>query len=186
MPFPGKDIEGAKRAALTLYILGLMVTATFAVLYVYKPALCVHLNFKVYDTLLRSIHSHQTTSVPVIVDIDERSLTEYGQWPWPRYRVARLVEMIRQMGAASIAMDMVFAERDRTSLSILKTEIMRDLGIHLPCADDFGAPADNDAILAEVLARGSIILGYEFVFGSGASGVEEGPDWYSPPAMNPG
>ena len=175
MPFPRKDIEGAKRAALTLYILGLMVTATFAVLYVYKPALCVHLNFKVYDTLLRSIHSHQTTSVPVIVDIDERSLTEYGQWPWPRYRVARLVEMIRQMGAASIAMDMVFAERDRTSLSILKTEIKRDLGFHLSCADDSGAPADNDAILAEVLARGSIILGYEFVFGSGASGVEEGP-----------
>ena len=32
----------------------------------------------------------------VIVDIDEKSLVKYGQWPWPRTRVAELVRRIAE------------------------------------------------------------------------------------------
>ena len=52
-----------------------------------------------------------------IVDIDEEALAEYGQWPWPRTIVARLVDKLTEQGAAVIAFDVVFAEPDRSSIS---------------------------------------------------------------------
>jgi len=54
-----------------------------------------------------------------IVDIDEESLARYGQWPWPRDLIARLLGSLQQQGAAGIAIDIVFAERDRTSLDVV-------------------------------------------------------------------
>ncbi|MFZ1813707.1 MAG: adenylate/guanylate cyclase domain-containing protein [Rhizobiaceae bacterium] len=50
-----------------------------------------------------------------IVDIDERSLREFGQWPWPRTRMGELVEKLTAMGAITIGFDIVFAEPDRLS-----------------------------------------------------------------------
>jgi adenylate cyclase len=50
-----------------------------------------------------------------IVDIDEASIAEIGQWPWPRTKLAEMVQILTDLGAAAIVFDMVFAEPDRTS-----------------------------------------------------------------------
>lgn len=45
----------------------------------------------------------------LIVDIDEASLSSRGPWPWPRYRVAELVEMLLGVyGAKAVGLDIVF------------------------------------------------------------------------------
>ncbi len=48
-----------------------------------------------------------------IVEIDDESLKRLGQWPWPRERLAKLVEALKGAGAAAIAFDFLFAEKDR-------------------------------------------------------------------------
>ncbi len=48
-----------------------------------------------------------------VVDIDEASIAELGQWPWPRTTLAQLVDRLGQAGAATIAFDIVFPEPDR-------------------------------------------------------------------------
>src|SRR5690606_26945343 len=50
-----------------------------------------------------------------IVDLDEASLTELGQWPFPRTVMADWVKSLNDLGANVIAFDIVFAEADRTS-----------------------------------------------------------------------
>ena len=50
-----------------------------------------------------------------VVDIDEASLAAFGQWPWPRTRIAAMVERLARLGAAAIAFDILFAEPDQTS-----------------------------------------------------------------------
>ena len=50
-----------------------------------------------------------------VVDIDEESLKRHGQWPWPRHVVADLVAALQDLDAGVVALDMVFAEPDRTS-----------------------------------------------------------------------
>ena len=61
-------------------------------------------------------HPRPYAGVPVrVVDIDEQSLARLGQWPWPRTRLAALLDKLGADGAACVAFDMVFAEPDRTA-----------------------------------------------------------------------
>ena len=49
----------------------------------------------------------------VIVAIDENSLADWGRWPWPRQRMAELIDaLFDEQGVAVVGMDMVFAETD--------------------------------------------------------------------------
>ena len=120
---------------------------------------------RVYDIFLRRASHKPASAVPVVVDIDEESLARYGQWPWPRYRVAQLLERVRDLGAAAVALDIVFAEPDRASLPLIAHEIERDLGVIVSVASSSGWNADNDRRLAEVLGNGPFVLGYAFDFG---------------------
>lgn len=71
---------------------------------------------KVFDAYNRIEPREPPAQSPVvIVDLDERSLAEVGQWPWPRTVVADLIAALRDQGAAVVGFDVVFAEPDRTS-----------------------------------------------------------------------
>src|SRR5678815_3112560 len=49
------------------------------------------------------------TVLPVVViDIDEKSLAEVGQWPWPRTILSDLVSKAVDAGALCVAFDVVF------------------------------------------------------------------------------
>ena len=50
-----------------------------------------------------------------IVAVDEGSLREIGQWPWPRTTMAELVTRVTDLGAAIIGFDVVFSEPDTLS-----------------------------------------------------------------------
>lgn len=59
------------------------------------------------------------TSEVVFVEIDDASLIEQGQWPWPRNLIADAMIKLYQEGARGIAVDILFSERDRLSPSNL-------------------------------------------------------------------
>jgi adenylate cyclase len=70
----------------------------------------------VFDSYQRQRPRTYRADLPVrIVDIDEESLKRLGQWPWPRDLVARLVDRLGELGAATVALDIIFAEPDRFS-----------------------------------------------------------------------
>src|SRR5690349_11575464 len=80
------------------------------------PDALVRLRDLAFDGYQRIKPREVPDDLPVrIVDIDEAALAEYGQWPWPRELLARLVNRLREQGAAVIAFDVVFAEADRSS-----------------------------------------------------------------------
>jgi len=51
-----------------------------------------------------------------IIEIDDESLKQLGQWPWPRERLAALVEALKNAGAAAIAFDFLFEGRFKFTL----------------------------------------------------------------------
>ena len=67
----------------------------------------------------------QTSRPVVIVDIDEASQKEIGQWPWPRTTVADLITRIAQLGAVAIGFDIVFPEPDRMSPAVAEKSFRR-------------------------------------------------------------
>jgi CHASE2 domain-containing sensor protein len=132
----------------------------------WPPPLALFLEGKIYDSFLRSAPHRPPSDSVTVVDIDESTLESLGQWPWPRYRVALLLEKIREAGATAVGLDMIFAEPDRTSLSSLSEEILRDLGAKIDLA---GLPPEalhSDQTLAETLSGGPFVLGYQFDFDS--------------------
>ena len=91
-----------------------------------------------------------------IIDIDEESLKQIGQWPWPRIRLAELVDKLNTAGVAAIGFDIIFAEEDRTSpkavvdmwslKGMLRTELEK-----LP---------DHDRVFAQSISRAPVVLGF--------------------------
>lgn len=63
------------------------------------------------DHFVRAHSSVQPEKRFVIVDIDESSIASVGSWPWPRTRIASLIEaLLYDYGANGIALDMVFPD----------------------------------------------------------------------------
>jgi len=143
---------------------GLCTSLLMCVLYIIQPGILRFLDYKIYDQHLRRNHSTKTSGIPVIVDIDEKSLSALGQWPWPRYRVALLLEKIRLAGALSIGMDVVLAEPDRTSPALLKSQIKKELMVDVSFQGLPKALEDHDALLASVLTGKPYVLGFYFSF----------------------
>lgn len=92
----------------------------------------------------------------VIIDIDEKSLAKYGQWPWPRTRVAEIVQRLTALGAAAIAFDIVFAEPDRLSPGLV-ADSFQDLDEETRTR--LKALPSNDQVLADALRRSPAVLG---------------------------
>ena len=159
-------LANPKKGNTWILIVGMVLSLIIALSYVYEPVFFRFLDQKWYDALLPSAFPSRTSSNPVIVDIDELSLTRFGQWPWPRYRLALLLEKIKESGAACIALDMVFPEADRTSLTVLKRDIKEELKIDLDFKSLPLQIMDNDRILTKVFSEGPFVLGYKFVFSS--------------------
>ncbi len=143
---------------------GILASLLMAGLYLVQPTVLRFLDYKIYDQLLRRQHTTKTSGVPVIVDIDEKSLAALGQWPWPRYRVALLLEKIRLAGAMSVGMDMVLAEPDRTSPALLRRQIKKELQVDVEFQGLPKALEDNDALLANVITGKPYVLGFYFNF----------------------
>src|ERR1700735_3187120 len=84
-----------------------------AALRIADPGPIEELRARTFHTFQR-IEPRVKTARPVtIVDIDETSLAKLGQWPWPRTRIADLVNNLTRLGAVVIAFDVIFSEPDR-------------------------------------------------------------------------
>ncbi|HSW61798.1 MAG TPA: CHASE2 domain-containing protein [Dissulfurispiraceae bacterium] len=161
-------VEKDKEDALVL-LCGIALTCVVAFLYLFQPLLLSSLDFKIYDTLLKSRSGRAPSDTIVIVDIDEKSLAQYGQWPWPRYRIAQLIDRLREMGALSVGVDILFAEPDRTSLVNIQKNILTDFKYWVGLSGIPTHYTDNDAMLAEALKKGPFVLGYQFLFGESSA-----------------
>gem|GEM_PF-1141242 len=144
--------------------LGLVVTLAVATLQVWQPTLLSFFNHKTYDSLLHVVGQRPPTDQVTMVNVDEESLAHYGQWPWPHYRLARLIKSIHELGAAVIAVDFILSEPDRTSLSIIQRDMARELGVRWEARGLSAEFYNNERALASVLTQSKVVLGFKFVF----------------------
>lgn len=148
-------------------LIGLLLLADLLILRVWDPDPLVAMRFKFFDMFQQWLPRQEASFPVTIVDIDERSLVQLGQWPWPRSVLASLVNRLRRDGAAAIGFDSVFAEPDR-NLSLDTARLLS-----LPPADLRAALMNtqtNDAVFATALRAGKVVLGE-----SGLSSTERAP-----------
>ena len=103
----------------------------------------------------------------VIVDIDEASLAAEGQWPWPREKVAALVDaLFDDYGIRTLGFDALFAEPERPAALRLIDELASgphagELALQATLAE-LRPRYEGDRILAESLIARDTVLGFVF------------------------
>lgn len=141
---PGSKSRGAD------ILLGLGLTILVAFLFFLPLGFFETIHYKFYDLSLRMRGTLPASKDVTLVAIDDPSVAAIGRWPWPRAKIAELIDRLREGGAKLIAFDIVFppAEAERA--------------------------AGNDRLLGEATRRAGNIL-YPFYFSLGSS-KKEGPE----------
>ena len=89
-----------------------------------------------FDEFQRWLPRAAASPSPVrVVEIDDESLTRLGRWPWPRAKLALMIEKLTDAGAAAVALDIVL---------------------------DYPGDAADDSALAAALAGRPVVLGQYF------------------------
>lgn len=108
--------------------------------------------YKIKDMMFNARGEIKGSNHILIIDIDEKSLKELGQWPWSRNKVAYLLQNLSDAGVSIIGLDVVFAEADNSS----PKNVLQKLGL------PYEEMMDYDALLAETVGTTPTILGYVF------------------------
>ena len=106
------------------------------------------LRYKTWD-YFQQIHPRSTISDSVtVVNITEKDLKKYGQWPWPRHIMAMLHARIGDAGAVLINYNILFAEPDRMS----GVEYLKSMPMANELREQLGQTLlDTDTVFATVL-----------------------------------
>lgn len=136
---------------------GIALLAVLAAAIAWNPTALRPLRSAWFDVYQRAM-PRQVVSMPVvIVEIDERGLAEYGQWPWPRTLLAELVREILRHDPAAVGIDILMPEADRLSPERL-LQSARDGDPVL--ASHLRALPSNDSVLAQAIAQGPVVVGW--------------------------
>ena len=109
---------------LIVTIASLVMAITFGLVRIADPEIVEVLRLKYFDVLQKKFpRSTDGQTYSVIVDIDEKSLREIGQWPWPRTVLADLFKKSKESGMLVLGLDVLFAEKDRTSPDLISQDL---------------------------------------------------------------
>lgn len=147
-----------------MLLLGLVVSSLLGFVGRTETGLPVQLNYLFLDAYMKYSASGKLAQNAVVVDIDDVSLSAAGQWPWPRYRMASLVQAIAEGNPAAIGLDVIFSEPDRTSLNNIQKAFKQDFGLDISFAGVPRGLSDNDGYLGQVLAAASVVGARYFYF----------------------
>ena len=133
-------LRGSGRAA------ALGVVAAALLLRAADPGIVIGLRLHGFDFLQLLWPRAGGAAGVAVVAIDEQSLARYGQWPWPRARLAELVRRIADGKPLVLGIDIIFAERDRLSPEAITRELP---GLPPAAAEALKAMPSSDHELAE-------------------------------------
>ena len=109
-----------------------------------------------FDAYQRLMPRTASQTHVVIIDIDDATQAAYGRWPWPRTRLARLIEETHKLGALAVGLDLIMPEEDPLSPKVF----LADRQDVTPAVQQAlaGLPS-NDTALAETLRGIPSVIG---------------------------
>lgn len=146
---------------LDVLVPGLLLAAAL-MLRVGEGPMIQHVRNLVFDVYQRIAPRNYQPQPVRIIDVDEESLKRFGQWPWPRSLVADLVDRLTQAGAGAIALDIIFAEPDRTSPASLLA-LWRNRSDLAGLESELARLPDPDAMLAASLGHSNAVTAFALV-----------------------
>ena len=138
---------------LKYLLITVILSLTIGSAYLFIPKTLESFDNRLRDYMFVVRGDHPESGNIVVIDIDDKSIEQIGQWPWSRNVVSQMLENLTQSEVGLIAFDIVFAEEDRSN----PLKIIKDLNIKT----DKEIP-DYDYIFAATVSQTPTILGYQF------------------------
>ena len=142
----------------TLFILLFLLIA----LKTANPSFIKSISFLSFDLYQKIFPLKKESSEVVIIDIDEKSLKKFGQFPWNRSVFARIIENVNTAKPKAIGFDVFFSEKDRQS----PEEIIKSYNLIPTDVTQIQKIKGHDEILREELERSNSVIA---VLGSNVS-----------------
>ena len=140
---------------LALLTLCLLITLRMS-----DPSFVESVRLRYFDTLIVSKQTTTSTQVSV-VNIDDKSLEKYGQFPFPRGEYANIIEDLYSHGAGLVVANLYLPDRDRFGQDDKLTAVLKKYPVIFPQAgstdkqkgipfrpgvSEIGIPASNFAV----------------------------------------
>ena len=144
-----------------------IVLASVILVVLFDPLFYARWDQKAKDLITAWVGGGKLSDRVVVVEIDEQSLSQFGRWPWPRDLLSTLLRKIRQAGAETIALDMMFPEPDLGRPS-------HSSGPFPPSSRVLAYPdGTNDDLLANTLRDARVVIGFHLRFPPDQTGTKE-------------
>lgn len=138
-------------------VLSVLATALLYLLW-WNTSLLSQLDYQLLDRCSRFFPSHNSPDHTVVVEIDDKSLKAFGQWPWPRMVTAELIHRLAAAQPDSVALDVVFSEQDRSSPKILERFYRDFFDLNVSISGIPDELRDNDRLLVQSFTETKVIL----------------------------
>ena len=158
-----KKIYALLRSFFTINVLMVAIVFGLILLRINDPWAVKVLRYSAFDSF-QEINPRETESDQIIlVEIDESSLKQIGQWPWPRNLLSELTDKILSQNPKVLGIDILFPEPDRTS-----PDLIADQNQSLPknIKEILASLPSNDARLAESIRNKAVVLGMAAGYGT--------------------
>jgi adenylate cyclase len=117
----------------------------------------------IYDKTIRKTYKPLPKNYPIVIfDIDDKSIEAIGRWPWPRNKLAQIVDKSHELGADLLVFDIIFTEPEKN----IVTEIMKEIPSSESAVQSLESIQDAfnyDQQFANSLKMQPSILGFAFV-----------------------
>ena len=148
-------------------MLNIFIAITLSLLlhiYLYSSEHIKKFDYKFYDNitfLSEKLNPLEEGFYTVIIDIDDKSLQQLGQWPWPRVIDAQLINRVQEMNPSAIGINILFPEKDRVSPLSMQEFYKKTFEIDLPFTQLPEGLKDNDKLLHNsIQASGATLSTY--------------------------
>lgn len=147
--------------------LGIGIVGLFVLNYMFGEPLTFfqRLELQAYDTRLRATMPEKIDPRIVIIDIDEKSLSAEGRWPWGRDKIAALTrQLFDPYKTKVVGFDVFFAEPDTSSglakLEALSKDALKSNTDFQEKLAEIRPSLDYDKQFAEEIGRHSVVLSF--------------------------
>lgn len=146
----------------TFLLGGVVLAAMFALHYRFHSAF-ERADLFAYDLRINQISPRPASGMVVVAQIDDRSIAQLGQWPWPRSVLARLEDAFKYYNVAVVGYDTIFSEADQNDVE--RSEIAKrlsGLGWKREKIGEILGSGNDQAFATALKSQGSTILSYAF------------------------
>ena len=92
------------------YLIFLLILILLIFLKTINPNFIKSISFLSFDLYQKAFPLKKQDSNVIIIDIDEKSLSKFGQFPWNRSIFAKIIENVNSANPKAIGFDVFFSE----------------------------------------------------------------------------